>query len=101
MPAVALAGEVIKETGHTSFASFLNGIKNYLLGFVGALVVLVIVYGGFQYITSGGDPEKAKAAKRTLTYAVMGLIFIITAEVILSVLNNSVIEIFGSDKYQM
>jgi len=34
----------------------------------------MIVYGGFKYITSGGDSGKVGGAKNTLIYAIIGLI---------------------------
>lgn len=95
------ANEKITETNYASITDFVNGIKSYLLGFVGALAVLIIIYSGFQYITSAGDAEKAKTAKKTLTYAVMGLIFIALAEVILTLLNSSIIDLFGTGKHQI
>lgn len=37
-----------------------------------ALFVMLLV-GGFRYLTSGGDPKATTAAKQTLTYAVLGM----------------------------
>ncbi|GAB4140947.1 MAG: hypothetical protein Fur0024_2650 [Patescibacteria group bacterium] len=50
-----------------------------LLVFVGVLVVLVLIWGGFQYVTAGGSEEKVKAAKKTITNAVIGLVVILLA----------------------
>lgn len=46
------------------------------LVFSGIVALVIIIYAGAQYITSKGDPEKVATAKKTLTYAVLGLIVI-------------------------
>jgi hypothetical protein len=43
------------------------------------LAVLVIVIGGYMWMTSAGSPDKVKQAQGTLTWAVIGLVFIIIA----------------------
>jgi len=46
-----------------------------LLGGIAVFVMLII--GGFNYLTSGGDPEKVKKATNTLTWATAGLFILI------------------------
>ncbi|MBD3359862.1 MAG: hypothetical protein GF365_04125, partial [Candidatus Buchananbacteria bacterium] len=45
----------------------------YLLGIVGALVLLFFVYGGFLMLTSGGAPDRIKKGKDVLINSVIGL----------------------------
>ncbi|MEK7594230.1 MAG: pilin [Patescibacteria group bacterium] len=52
---------------------------------VGAISVIMIIYGGFRYITSGGSSEKVGAAKNTLIYAIVGLIVVALAQLIVNV----------------
>jgi hypothetical protein len=40
---------------------------------------IMLLLGGFKYMTSGGDPKKAQAAASTLTFAVLGLVLFIGA----------------------
>ena len=42
----------------------------------------MIIYGGFRYITSGGDSGKVTGAKNTIIYAVIGLVIVVLAQVI-------------------
>lgn len=44
-----------------------------LLGVVSILCLFYLVWGGFKWITSGGDPEKVAAARLSIMYAIMGL----------------------------
>ena len=46
----------------------------------GLAAVIVIIISGLQYITSGGNPEKAASAKNILTYAVIGLLVAVLAQ---------------------
>lgn len=55
---------------------------------VGAISVIMIIYGGFRYITSGGASDKVGAAKNTLIYAIIGLIIVALANVIVSIVIN-------------
>lgn len=81
-----------------SLSEFLGSIQNWLLGFVLALTTFFIVWGGFQYITSRGNQQQAETAKKTLTYAILGLLFIILAKTIFSIITGDFLSsIFGSD----
>jgi hypothetical protein len=43
-----------------------------------ALFVMLVV-GGFRFLTAGGDAKAATAAKQTLTYAVIGIVLMALA----------------------
>lgn len=49
---------------------------------VGVIAVIMIVYGGFRYITSGGDTTKVTSARNTILYAIIGLIIVALAQFI-------------------
>lgn len=48
------------------------------------LIVGFVIYGGYQYIMSGGDPGKVANGKKTLTHAFIGLAIVISANAILA-----------------
>ena len=54
-------------------------IVEILLRVGGLLAVFFVVYGGFKYITSQGEPEKTKNARQTIINAVIGLMISIIA----------------------
>ncbi len=68
-------------------------ILNIIIGVLGIVAVIVIVYGGFQYMTSTGDTSKLQKAKNTILYAVIGLIVCAVAFMIvnltISIINSS------------
>ncbi|HJQ09227.1 MAG TPA: pilin [Candidatus Saccharimonadales bacterium] len=49
---------------------------------VGIAAVIMIMVGGFKYITSGGDSSNLASAKNTIIYAVIGLIIVALAQAI-------------------
>lgn len=56
-----------------SVGSCLNTIIRFLLTLAAIIAVLFIIIGGFLYMTSAGNEERAGKGKKTLTYAVIGL----------------------------
>jgi hypothetical protein len=49
---------------------------------VGIVAVIMIIYGGFKYITSGGDSGNIGSAKNTILFAIVGLIIVAMAQII-------------------
>lgn len=47
---------------------------------VGIVAVIMIIIGGFRYITSGGDSGKVNSAKDTILYAIIGLVVVALAQ---------------------
>lgn len=52
----------------------LSTVTNVLLFVVGALAVIMIIFGGIRYVTSAGNSSAVTAAKNTILYAIVGLI---------------------------
>lgn len=48
-------------------------ISNIALYVIGAIAVIMLVYGGLRFITSGGDSKKVTDAKNTVLYSLLGL----------------------------
>lgn len=56
---------------------------------VGIAAVIMIIIGGFKYITSAGDPAKVNSAKDTILYAIIGLVVVAMSQMIVQfVLKN-------------
>ncbi len=48
----------------------------------GVASVIMVMVGGFKYITSTGEPAKVSSAKDTILYALIGLVVTVSAQVI-------------------
>ena len=61
-------------------------VTNWVLGIVGAIAVLFIIYGGFRYITSQGNQQQMDTAKNILIKAIIGLVIVVVAYVIVRII---------------
>ena len=68
--------------------NFIGTIVNVFTAIVGVVAVIMIVVGGFQYITSGGDSGKISTAKNTIIYAIIGLVFVALAQIFVQFVLN-------------
>ena len=74
----------------TSADGALTNITNTILRAIGLIAVIMLVFGGFKYIISGGDSAKVASAKNTIIYAIIGLIIVILAYAIVNFVVNTV-----------
>ncbi|HLD34688.1 MAG TPA: hypothetical protein VJB62_02390, partial [Patescibacteria group bacterium] len=60
------------------------GITNFVVSFVGPLLLLVILIGGVLYMTAGGEEEKMNRAKRVILAGAIGLVVVYGAFALIS-----------------
>jgi len=77
---------------NSSPESLVKQFVNIFLFAVGALSVIMLIWGGIRYTTSAGDSNKVTSAKNTVLYAIVGLVVSILAWAIV----NMVIDKFTS-----
>jgi hypothetical protein len=81
----------------SSLATIGHKIVNIFSLLIGIVAVIMIIVGGFRYITSGGDSGRVGGAKNTLIYAIIGLVIVALAQIIVHfVLNQTNGAISGS-----
>jgi type IV secretion system pilin len=68
----------------------LLAVFEIILRITGLAAVLFIIYGGFQYLTSTGEPEKAKNARTTIINALAGLVVSIFSVAIVNLVGNNI-----------
>ena len=85
LPAVAAAQVGTGNLGPTfglgtaDLESTVVKIVQWVLGFLGLVAVIMILIGGFQWMTAGGNEEKVASAKKIISAAVIGLIVVLLA----------------------
>lgn len=67
---------------------FLGNVVGILLGVAAIALFIMLVSGGFKYLTSGGDPKAVEGAKKTLTYAIAGVILTALSFIILKIIES-------------
>jgi hypothetical protein len=65
-------------------AGVVTQITNTILYIVGAISVIMLIYGGLRYVISGGDSKKVTDAKNTVLYAIIGLIIAVLSYAIIN-----------------
>lgn len=61
---------------------------DFAIGFSVIVAVVMIIYAGFLFMTSSGDPEKISTAGKALTAAFVGLVIVFLARTIIVFLLN-------------
>ncbi len=54
-------------------------IINIALGFLGIIAVVIVLLGGFKWMTAGGNEDKVEEAKKILGAGVIGLVIVLAA----------------------
>ena len=67
--------EPIVPSGNT-LPEMVNEIISIVLAVVGVLAVIYLIYGGIQYVTAGGEAEKATKGRTTITNAIIGIVLV-------------------------
>lgn len=65
--------------GEGDIREFAKKILNFILGFLGFIAVVYIIYGGFLYVTSAGNEENTGKGKKIIMYALIGIIIILAS----------------------
>lgn len=110
MPALALAQEnpPVPSSGGTVLpnplgdavtpAELAQRIINTLLGVVGIVALVIFIYGGAQYMFSGGNSQKVEAAKNAIVYATLGLAIIFASSALLRFILKAIVGATGSGR---
>ena len=75
----------------------LGTIISVALGIIGSLTLLMLVWGGFQWLTSGGNPERIKKGTDTMLWAAVGVFCVFASYFILS---NFIDYLTGNDEVE-
>jgi len=67
-------GEGVPEELFGGENSIFTTIVNVLLFIIGAICVIMLIWGGIRYTTSAGNAASVTAAKNTIMYAIIGLV---------------------------
>ena len=64
----------------------IKNVIQWALIFAGVVALFLIIFAGFKFVTSKGDPQEVDNAKKTLTYAIVGLLLILLSFAILNLI---------------
>lgn len=67
------------ELGNNDPEDVVVRIINWVLGVLALVAVIMVLIGGFKWMTAGGNDEKIESAKKLLYAAIIGLLIIVAA----------------------
>ncbi len=70
--------------GSTDMLGVYGNIVKYALGLVGSLTLLMLVWGGFQWVTSAGNAEKVNKGSQTMIWAAIGAFLVLASYLIMT-----------------
>ncbi len=72
---------------------FSDILSNVIIPVTALIGVVFIIFAGFKFVTAQGKPEKVQEAKKRLMYVLIGVGIIISSEIILDLLLNTLTEV--------
>jgi len=73
-------------TTTSSAREFVVNVTNFILSFLGLAAIVVVIYGGVLYVTAGGESEKADKGKKSIMYAMMGIVIVLISYALVNTL---------------
>jgi len=64
-------------TQETNLRDYVVNVVNFVLGFLGLVAVIVVIYGGYLYVTAAGVEDQTTKGKKSVSYAMIGIIIIL------------------------
>jgi len=66
-------------SSQTNLVVIISRLVKIMISFLGFIAVIIILIGGFMWMTSGGDSEKIKSARQLMINGLIGLVIIVLA----------------------
>ena len=88
MPSAVYAQAAPPRIDDGAIANLVDTVLGYLFPVAGLICIIFVVIGGYMWMVSGGDPARVKKAQGTLTWALLGLVFVLVAVAIIQVITR-------------
>jgi len=85
---VSLTNPLTGNETPTTIPTLIGYLIKAIMGIVGSLALVMIIYGGFVWMTAAGNTEKITQGKNILVWAIIGLVVIFSAYLLVSNIIN-------------
>jgi hypothetical protein len=85
----------VNPLGTVSLPVILGRFVKAAVGVVGALFLVMFIYGGFIWMTAGGDSKRVATARKTLTNAVLGILVVAFSYTFVTIVFQYVVSLAG------
>jgi hypothetical protein len=76
--------------GRSDLVGLVRIVIDWVLGFLGIILIAMVIYGGFMYVTAGVNEQGAETGKKVLMYAGIGVIVILLSFVFVNAILGAV-----------
>lgn len=83
--------------GEADLQETIGNLIRVALGFLGVVAVCIVLFGGFKWMTAGGNDEKVSEAKRLLIAGLIGLAIILSAYAIVEFVISNILIATGNE----
>ncbi len=84
-------GDIEAGKGEEKIYKVIGNVINIVLGFLGLIALILVIWSGVQWMTSGGNEDKTKEAKDRMKAGVIGLAIILGAAVLTNFILDMII----------
>jgi hypothetical protein len=92
MTASLISGAISDVISNAKSGDFIMELLNTAFVWGGIIAVVMMIWGGIQYVTSAGNPTAAKKGRDTILYSAVGLLIVILAAVIVNTVVGAIAE---------
>lgn len=87
---IGINGQKIKGplVGIETLGDFINKIIAFLIPLAAVILFLVLIWGGYDFMLSQGNPEKVKSAKGKITTGLVGFILLIISYLLVKLITQ-------------
>jgi hypothetical protein len=77
--------------GASSLSGLIILVIQFLLGFAGLISIVVLIIGGYWYITAAGNEEMSEKGRKAITNAIIGLIIVMLSYAIVTIISATLV----------
>lgn len=71
--------EISNKVGMDELSGIISAFVPYVFGVAGLFLLLYLIWGGFGFMTSGGDSKALEEARKKISFAILGFLIIFVA----------------------
>lgn len=73
-------------SGITTLADLVNKVTSFIIPVAAIILLFVLIWGGYDFMMSGGAPEKVKGAQAKITTGIIGFVLLICSFIIVKLI---------------
>jgi len=81
------------DVDNTLFARYVSAFYIFFAGVAGMLAVVMLMWGGYHYITSAGNSQRMAQGKEIISNAIIGLVLLLTSYLLLNLINPNLVRL--------